>query len=203
MENEGINRSCPACTFINMDSSRASCEICAGPLPAKRRVEIDLTNDDDEDEPQRKAPRRALEAAPPQSSDAGSGKDCPICMDKLGTEGGVQALGCMCCFCRTCIATSVGRQQSIGETVTCPICRYEIPEAEQRTFRGHARQLEDSDDEDDEAEEGDEEGDEGEEGEEGEEGSESESSEDDGPPGGWVVDGEGLARWVPWSDYDF
>ena len=32
-------------------------------------------------------------------------KSCPICLDPLGTEGGIQALGCMDAFCRVCIAS--------------------------------------------------------------------------------------------------
>jgi hypothetical protein len=175
-----------------MDITRASCEICAEPLPAKRRVEIDLTASDN-DSPQRKAPRRALAAAPPPPQLGNSDKDCPICMDKLGTDGGVQALGCMCCFCRSCIATSVGRQRSIGEAVTCPICRYNIPEVEQQAFLGAARQLEDSDGDDDFGEEGEEGESEGE--------SESESGSDDDRPrnGGWIADEE-TGRWVPGPD---
>jgi len=198
MENQGNIRNCPTCTFICTDDTRASCEMCAAPLPAKRRVEIDLTNDEDEASPPHKAPRRALESAPPPRAGggaAGSDKECPICMDTLGTEGGVQALGCMCCFCRKCIATSVGRQRDIGEAVTCPICRYDIPEAEQRAFLGDARQLEDSDDEDgEEGGEDDEEDDEDDE----DDDEERESSDDEDRPrnGGWIAD-EATGRWVP------
>ena len=34
-------------------------------------------------------------------------KACLICLEPLGTEGGVQALGCMDAFCRFCIATHI------------------------------------------------------------------------------------------------
>lgn len=58
-------------------------------------------------------------------------KSCMICLDMLGTEGGVQALGCMDCFCRECIATHIATRVKLKHDVTCPMCQRPIPEEEQ------------------------------------------------------------------------
>ena len=58
-------------------------------------------------------------------------KACTICLDLLGTEGGVQALGCMDCFCRHCIALHIATRSRQKHEITCPMCQRAIPEEEQ------------------------------------------------------------------------
>ena len=64
---------CPACTFLNEDASRGSCEICLGPLPAlatpaaaeaqRKRTVVDLVSDDDDDNQRRVRPNTASQPA--------------------------------------------------------------------------------------------------------------------------------------------
>ena len=160
------------------DDSRMTCEICSASLPAaakkpRHKVIVDLTEDDDDAPPPPPPPPAAPPTAsssaaalatrgPPTASSSssavvtrggdggGGGRECPICFDKLGAEGGVQALGCMDTFCRICIATHVRRQLQIGERVTCPVCRYFVSRDEQVAC-GPGRELQDDSlDEDDE-----------------------------------------------------
>ncbi len=73
--------------------------------------EIDLTGDDDADA-----------AVPCQRAK----RDCVICLELLGTNGGVSALECMCTFCKSCIATHIQTQNRAGLELTCPGCRHAI-----------------------------------------------------------------------------
>ena len=86
----------------------------------------------------------------------GRENECPICMETLGSSGGVQALGCMDTFCQICIAIYISRQRKRGDQPCCPLCKYEIPAAEVSAF-GPLADLdlaEESDEEDDENEGG-------------------------------------------------
>lgn len=68
-------------------------------------------------------------------------KECPICLELLGTEGNaVQALGCMDAFCRECIATHLDCQAEKGQPMSCPICKREVPE-EERNECGESKVL--------------------------------------------------------------
>ena len=158
----GMERTCPTCTLICRDLSRTECELCDGSLPThaptKRPLVIDLTEDE--------------ETRPPKHAS----KECPICLDILGSDGGVQALGCMDTFCRGCIATHLTRDAH------CPLCKYPVPDVELRQV-GPGRVLVDSDSES----EGEEDSDEG-----GEEEDSDEGGENGGDEGQWY---EG--RWYP------
>ena len=176
-----MERTCPTCTLICRDLSRTECELCDGSLPTlelcdgslpthaptKRPLVIDLTEDE--------------ETRPPKHAS----KECPICLDILGSDGGVQALGCMDTFCRGCIATHLTRDAH------CPLCKYPVPDVELRQV-GPGRVLVDSDSES----EGEEDSDEGGEEEDSDEGGEEEDSDEGGENGGdegqWY---EG--RWYP------
>jgi len=108
-------------------------------VAAKRPVVSDLTEDE------AMTPRKHIRVA----------TECPICLDSLGSDGGVHAIGCMHTFCRGCIATHLTRDNR------CPLCKYLVPEAELCEV-GPGRQLEDSESEDEEdGEESESEGEEG------------------------------------------
>ena len=197
---------CQRCTLLNLDNA-VLCEVCEAPLPRaaraatlaaasaaaeegtsetgkRSRTVLDLTNSDDEEEQQRAAPSARTAAA---AAAVNSDKDCIICMEPLGTNEGIQALGCMDTYCKQCIATHIHRQHQLGMPATCPICKYAIPHAEQIECGPSTKEwIEDSDDDDESGEEdsdGDEDDDsdedDGAEGEEGEEGEEDEDDEDD------------------------
>jgi len=51
------------------------------------------------------------------SSELGTGKRCLLCLEALGTRGGVSAATCGHVFCWTCI------HESIRVTPECPVCR--------------------------------------------------------------------------------
>ncbi len=53
-------------------------------------------------------------------------------MDALGTDGPVQALGCVHCFCRHCIARCIRTQLEARRRPDCPVCKRPIPPEEQR-----------------------------------------------------------------------
>ena len=63
---------------------------------------------------------------------ASSSKECPVCMDILGTEGAPQALGCLHVFCRGCIAQCIRTQAERMRQPDCPVCKRVIPAEEQR-----------------------------------------------------------------------
>jgi len=88
-------------------------------------------------------------AAPVSKPD--SKHECAICMEPLGSNGGIQALGCMDAFCRGCIATHIKRQGQLAQQPCCPLCKYPIPDAEVRAC-GPGADLADSDESDDESE---------------------------------------------------
>ncbi len=68
----------------------------------------------------------AMDNQPPKPSSSAEEKivkeekneiNCPICLDTLGTEGGVKALACGDVFCVACIDRWMTR------SATCPVCR--------------------------------------------------------------------------------
>jgi hypothetical protein len=79
-----------------------------------------------------KGVRRRIGGAAAGSASSGvhPSKSCLICLDALGTEGGIQALGCMDTFCRLCIATHIEARAAQGHVVSCPICQRGIPQEE-------------------------------------------------------------------------
>ena len=143
---------------------------------------VDLTSDD---EPEQARLRTDAGAVAPAAAPATvPDKECIICMDPLGTNEGIQALGCMDIFCKQCIATHIHRQHQLGMPATCPICKYPIPHAEQIECGPSTKQwIENSSDEDsgEEGEEGeeDEDSDDDDDDDDGEEGEEAEEDEDD------------------------
>ena len=186
-----MSRACSSCTLICEDDRATACALCETPLPAlpalpalpgaasRKRPRgddsdvVDLTaSDEPSDEP--------VEAVATAPAAAGHliiyHKECPICMEPLGTNGGVQALECMDTFCRQCVATHIQQKVMYGDDVTCPLCKQQIPLAVQEAC-GPGKQLADSDESDDgESDEGEGEGEEG----SGEEEGEDEGEEEDG-----------------------
>ena len=98
----------------------------------KRKLVIDLTDD---------APPCVVDltgtddvppAAAPAPAGPSSARDCPVCMDAVGTEGPVTALGCFHIFCRPCIARCITTQLERHRSPDCPVCKRLIPPDEQR-----------------------------------------------------------------------
>ena len=93
---------------------------------------IDLTADDErptidltKDEPSSSA---SAERTSPSSS-----QQCPVCLESLGEAGRpVQALGCVHCFCRECIARCIMAQLERHRAPDCPVCKRVVPPEEMR-----------------------------------------------------------------------
>ena len=190
-----MSRACSSCTLFCEDDRATACALCETPLPAlppalpglpgaasrkrQRGVDSDVVDLTASDEPSDE-PAEAVATAPAAAHLIIYHKDCPICMEPLGTNGGVQALTCMDTFCRDCVATHIQQRVMYGDDVTCPLCKQRIPHAVQEAC-GPGKQLADSDESDEgESDEGEGEGDEGNDEEEGEEGGEEGGEEEDG-----------------------
>ena len=78
-------------------------------------------------------------------SDPGSrtARECPICMDTLGTNGTARALGCVHVYCEGCIRQHIATQLQQDRAPVCPVCKRTIPPEEQRAcgLRPHERSL--------------------------------------------------------------
>ena len=96
----------------------------------KRKLVIDLTDD----APPCVVDLTGTDDVPPAAAPAGpsSARDCPVCMDAVGTEGPVTALGCFHIFCRPCIARCITTQRERHRSPDCPVCKRLIPPDEQR-----------------------------------------------------------------------
>jgi hypothetical protein len=91
---------------------------------------VDLTETDDVPPPVEVAGPSPATPAPAGPSKA---RDCPVCMDAVGTEGPITALGCFHIFCRPCIARCITTQRERHRSPDCPVCKRLIPPEEQRT----------------------------------------------------------------------
>lgn len=192
-------RACTRCTLICFDSFATHCDACEARLPDASRKRpreedvVDLTGESTEggsEEEVSSAGSHAAQSSAHATHTVVSHKDCPICLDPLGTNGGVQALGCMDAFCRECIATHVLQKLTYGDDVQCPLCKRTIPRSEQLACGpGKPLTVSDSDDSDDEEEEdegegegsdsSDDEGEEGHDGEHGEDGEQRDSADEE------------------------
>ena len=90
---------------------------------------VDLTETDVDDVP----PVADPSPATPAPAGPSSARDCPVCMDAVGTEGPITALGCFHIFCRPCIARCITTQLERHRSPDCPVCKRLIPPEEQRT----------------------------------------------------------------------
>ena len=92
---------------------------------------VDLTESDDVPPVAEPSPAAAPASATPAAPS--STRDCPVCMDAVGTEGPITALGCFHIFCRPCIARCITTQLERHRSPDCPVCKRLIPPEEQRT----------------------------------------------------------------------
>ena len=58
--------------------------------------------------------------------------DCPVCIDTLGSNGAVRALGCVHVYCAGCIRQHITTQLEQQRAPACPVCKRVIPPEEQR-----------------------------------------------------------------------
>ena len=84
---------------------------------------------------------------PTPMSEGGTKLDCPICMDKVGSENGHLTLACRHSFCRTCLATHTSRQQRHQMAASCPLCKRECSAAEVSACGAAKEMQEESEDE--------------------------------------------------------
>eukprot|EP00325_Prymnesiales_sp_UTEX-LB-985_P033792 CAMPEP_0174739668 /NCGR_PEP_ID=MMETSP1094-20130205/72003_1 /TAXON_ID=156173 /ORGANISM="Chrysochromulina brevifilum, Strain UTEX LB 985" /LENGTH=209 /DNA_ID=CAMNT_0015943257 /DNA_START=88 /DNA_END=718 /DNA_ORIENTATION=- len=82
------------------------------------REVIDLTEDDDDD----------ANTADPATKPT---RDCPVCMDTLGSNGPARALGCVHVYCELCIRQHITTQLQATRLPACPICKRVVPPEEQ------------------------------------------------------------------------
>ena len=97
--------------------------------PDKTQI-VDLTQDVvvDLTEPDEPASATVQECDTPAPT---TQQECVVCMDRIGTEGAPQALGCLHVFCRGCIAQCITAQLDRGRQLDCPVCKRLIPAEEQ------------------------------------------------------------------------
>ena len=62
---------------------------------------------------------------------AKDGQECPVCMERLGTNGERTALGCMHLFCLQCIRRHIETKHVEGRQPECPICKRRISPVEE------------------------------------------------------------------------
>ena len=82
-----------------------------------------------------------IDHAPTQSNACTPIRDCPVCMDALGSNGAARALGCVHVYCEPCIRQHIVTQLKALRTPTCPICKRDIPPEEQRACGVNPREV--------------------------------------------------------------